>query len=516
MKQPPKICSIASAFIRETEYERLLFHTYNNTALKQLKDATVFSIRTKKERVNYNARKTLKATFQSNNVWKIIDTSLQRYVNKQSWKDEWRMQLLGTDISYLQYRKGDYFNAHRDYTKMNVPNELYGYTLIVGLHEPICGGDTCIQKNDNETDIITWKASMGNMVLFDAMLKHWSTELLKGIKEVLVFDVWCVRKKQSIQHLNLGISELFQSRLHNIMNNTLIGLDNKEDETKTTTLSLFHSFLNGQDQFTSDEITEIRCTIDYVMCGLDIPSELSLPTLRSALLTMQHSNAIMWSTSTEESIALRKLFQSCSDVVEIVLLYVSVTHMGEDEDQYYDYEKDPVVENECASSRLSTVYLNGQIPIAMRNNWRDFFLKEYSTSQNESLELLNLEEIETIYSRYKNKPNIMSEMHATLFGSRIIHMTDISYDKPDDIENGIYDTECLLKIMNKLPSVLEATKNNLQHCEQVERYYTWLNERKIFYEDDCNDESGGVGGYYTLPYVCHNGYAVSAFINISE
>ena len=107
----------------------------------------------------------------------------------------------------------------------------------------------------------------------------------------------------------------------------------------------------------------------------------------------------------------------------------------------------------------------------------------------------------------------MSEIHASLFGSRIIHMSDIPYDKNEECS---YSSDTISKVMKKLPMVLNASQNNLQHCEMVERYYTWLNEQKVFYEDDCNDESGGVGGYYTLPYICHNGYAVSTFINISK
>ena len=55
-ERPLPVCSIKNQF-RHNEFEQVLFYTYNNEALQELENATVFSVRTKKETINLNARK---------------------------------------------------------------------------------------------------------------------------------------------------------------------------------------------------------------------------------------------------------------------------------------------------------------------------------------------------------------------------------------------------------------------------------------------------------------------------
>jgi hypothetical protein len=538
MQRPPTVIVANDAPISAEAYQSLLVETYSHSAI--LKEAPVFSIRTKKERVNRKVRRSMKATFHSSAVCTIVDAALQTYAAGQPWGEVWRMQLLGTDTSYLRYETGDYFHAHRDYTKMSVPNALYGYTLIIGLHGATEGGDTHVQtdaadgtsnnnNNNNNAPNVSWAAQMGNLLLFDATMCHWADTVVRGIKEVLVFDVWCVRKTSAgspLQNCHHDVSALFQSRLHSVMTRfqQTVAAASSDDGGGVVTqdtpadVALFHTFLDGNDTFSATERSTLYQMIDYVMCGMTIPAEVTLPTLRSALLTMQQPGATMWSSSPEESIALRSVFQTCPDVVEVMLLYVSVTHMDDDYNDDYDpSQQQSLPQNN--SKMLSAIYLNGHVAIAMRRSWLRFLLvdnKDEKTPSDmpDTLVPLTIPQIDELQTKFGGKPNAMAEMHAQLFGASLTHNTDIAYADADADADG-YAPDEVHSVLRLLPTLIDASCNNLQHCDSVARYYTWLKERYIFYEDDCNDESGGVGSYYSLPYVRHNGYALSAYINIS-
>jgi hypothetical protein len=96
--------------------------------------APLFSVRTHRETVNPELRRTQKTSFRSSAVLRLVSAELDRATASMPWRDAWELRLLTTDTTYLRYAPDDFFALHRDYSKATIPGELYGYTLIVGVH----------------------------------------------------------------------------------------------------------------------------------------------------------------------------------------------------------------------------------------------------------------------------------------------------------------------------------------------------------------------------------------------
>jgi hypothetical protein len=483
------------------DVHRLLALTAESVDTTEPEKAHVFSLKTKRETVNESVRRAKKWAFESHAIQQLLATALAKTVY-----DTWHMRILSTNITYLRYGEGDFFKTHRDFSKVTVPGKLHGYTLIVGLHGANKGGETTVYVDDEHGSVeaghkVTWSASIGNMLLFDAHLRHAASAVRAGSKEVLVLDVWCIRDTYAC------VSDLFQSRV-------------------STACARFHhapapaqrpelqAFLNDDNcPFSREQVLEL---LDYEMGGLELRhTALPLSTVRECLLATCNAGAIVWSTDVTEAYALHGLFQqACSragQMKEVQLLYCKMTYMDDGDMSECECDSDPVDALLCAmycgnSSRL----------LSIRADWLDMLMEDGVAVGHEekpqSLRIVHLTpaQREVVHKKYASPgSDMIADIHAKLFGQRLIHAHPRFEGDCDGEGKGTlcdaFATELLQRIMHE-----SRSKANR---EAVAAHYKWADRRLQMEESECNDESGGVGGYYYLPYTQQNGYVISAYVN---
>ncbi len=180
---------------------------------------------------------------------KILDL-VEAYVNHLNVtgisKTGYKYIFLRKDVTYIRYSQGDFFNRHEDYLSLTT-NCVEEYTglMCVGASEDLIGGETAFsvgvgftvgRKGKQNTAVSETQTANSNTesgerrpkgevlsgatttprcaVFFRKDIPHEGTKVIRGIKEVIMFDLFAVQTAiaPSIR-LNQNLQNQFQSQV---------------------------------------------------------------------------------------------------------------------------------------------------------------------------------------------------------------------------------------------------------------------------------------------------------------
>lgn len=157
--------------------------------------SNVYVVSTQEKVLDEAVRKShFRSITKSEMLFNVCEDLLVKHFNN----DVYDFSLVRNDAMHIKYQVGDFFKEHSDFLSLN-SNIIEEFTLIVSVlpttyDEKVLGGETRVKLNSNS--IIDSKATTtpGGALLFRKDLFHEGLTLQAGRKEILMVNVWGIRK----------------------------------------------------------------------------------------------------------------------------------------------------------------------------------------------------------------------------------------------------------------------------------------------------------------------------------
>jgi hypothetical protein len=157
--------------------------------------SNVYVVSTQEKVLDEAVRKShFRSITKSENLFDVCeDLLLKSFINHT-----YGFSLVRNDVMHIKYQVGDFFKEHSDFLSLN-SNIIEEFTLIISLlptsyTETVVGGETRVKLNSNSITDSKATTTPGGALLFRKDLFHEGLTLEVGRKEILMVNVWGVRK----------------------------------------------------------------------------------------------------------------------------------------------------------------------------------------------------------------------------------------------------------------------------------------------------------------------------------
>jgi hypothetical protein len=164
--------------------------------------SNVYVVATEEKLVDENVRRS---QFRSITNDQELFNECEKLLEQHFGDDEtYSYSLVRNDAMHIKYEKGDYFRAHSDYLSLT-SNMIEEFTLIICViptetAQPCCnGGETKVSLNNDSFVVSKATTTPGGALLFRKDLLHEGMELTSGFKEILMLNIWGLRKASEQQ-----------------------------------------------------------------------------------------------------------------------------------------------------------------------------------------------------------------------------------------------------------------------------------------------------------------------------
>lgn len=167
-----------------------LVKKYIETNSIPLQPSQLYSSLEEKKFVDVEKRKSKYTAIVDDGIFSAAKHLVQKL---NSIDKQYDFKLVENDVTYIEYKQGDFFKSHEDYLSMT-SNAIEEFTLIMCCNADCEGGRTIFRINEFFTYPSAESCTPQHCVVFRKDLKHEGELIKSGTKEILTMNLLAVPK----------------------------------------------------------------------------------------------------------------------------------------------------------------------------------------------------------------------------------------------------------------------------------------------------------------------------------
>ena len=183
---------------------------------QEFQPSMIYHGESKSKKIATNTRSSIFKTIEKTELFDLCDQYIQKIneirqnnrsppQKKQKIEKEdslqGKYQLYRNDVTYIQYKKGDFFKKHEDYLSLT-SNVIEEYTLIMctDASKNCVGGETKIELNKNYSHESTSTKTPFHSLIFRKDLNHEGFRVMMGHKHIMTLNLWKLKDENSLNN----------------------------------------------------------------------------------------------------------------------------------------------------------------------------------------------------------------------------------------------------------------------------------------------------------------------------